>query len=57
MTSLLFYILLGLVQGILEWLPISSEGQLVLLALWLDEMSEDAALSLAFWLHLGTMFA
>jgi undecaprenyl-diphosphatase len=46
-----------LVQGILEWLPISSEGQLVLLALWLDEMSEDAALSLAFWLHLGTMFA
>ena len=53
---ILLYLLLGLVQGILEWLPVSSEGQIVFLAV-LNGWGTSDALTLAFWLHLGTMFA
>ncbi|NHK31909.1 MAG: undecaprenyl-diphosphate phosphatase [Asgard group archaeon] len=48
-------ILLAVVQGILEWLPVSSEGQLVLILTWLNET--ENALAIALFLHLGTMLA
>lgn len=53
----LFYIILGILQGILEWLPVSSEGQLVLVSLWFSKITAEDALSLAFWLHIGTMLS
>ena len=50
-------IVLGLMQGIFEWLPISSEGQTMLAMInWLG-ISPDQALSYSIYLHLGTMSA
>ena len=49
-------LLLSLVQGILEWLPVSSEGQLITLSNLLG-VEQDIALDLALWLHLGTLIA
>ncbi len=50
-------VILGIIQGITEWLPISSEGQSVLLATsWLG-ITPLEALSYAIFLHLGTMIA
>jgi undecaprenyl-diphosphatase len=50
-------LLLGILQGIAEWLPISSEGQTMLVMIkWLG-MAPDSALSYAIFLHIGTMFA
>lgn len=50
-------IVIGSLQGIFEWLPVSSEGviSLVLVAVFGDTPSESIALAL--WLHLGTLFA
>lgn len=45
---------LALLQGILEFLPVSSEGQLLLAAVNLFGIDAPTALSIAFWLHLGT---
>jgi len=52
---MLFYILLGALQGVFEWIPVSSEG-IVALA------SQAAAgsvnpVDIAIFLHLGTLFA
>jgi len=57
MNELLFLIL-GFIQGILEWLPVSSEGILVLVQINLFEGTDPKiAISVAFWLHIGTMIA
>ena len=55
---MLFWILLLLafLQGILEWLPVSSEGQIITVSTLLGVPS-TSALDLALWLHLGTLFA
>lgn len=50
-------ILLGLIQGIAEWLPISSEGQTMLFMIEFLNISAKEALSLAIFLHLGTLLA
>ena len=50
-------VILGIVQGITEWLPISSEGQAVLIATSLFGITPLEALSYAIFLHLGTMVA
>lgn len=48
---------MGILQGALEWLPVSSEGQSMLAMIhWLGLSTEDA-LSLSLFLHLGTMTA
>ncbi|MBD3263046.1 hypothetical protein GF374_01560 [Candidatus Woesearchaeota archaeon] len=47
------YILLGILQGIFEWLPISSEGIVALASL----PQEINPIDIALFLHLGTFFA
>jgi len=46
-------LLAGVLQGIFEWLPISSEGNLTVLLAWLGE-SPAEAVAFALFLHLGT---
>lgn len=54
----MIYIILGAVQGIVEWLPVSSEGVLVLLqARFLESASSFQMIQLALFLHLGTFFS
>jgi undecaprenyl-diphosphatase len=48
---------MGLLQGILEWLPISSQGNLVLLAIAFLGLEPEYALTLSIYLHLGTGLA
>ena len=56
MVSLFVYLILGMVQGIFEWLPISSEGQIVVSGTWMG-IDPTLAIRLAFWLHFGTMLS
>lgn len=49
-------IILGILQGILEWLPVSSQGQLSL-AMYLLGIGKDQTLPFSIFLHAGTMFA
>ncbi len=51
--DLIVAILAGIVQGIVEWLPVSSQGNLSLFLTLLD-ISPDHALQLALFLQLGT---
>jgi len=49
------YIILGILQGIFEWLPVSSEG---IVALFSNYFIKDLdAVDVAIFLHLGTLFA
>jgi undecaprenyl-diphosphatase len=50
-------LLLGILQGIAEWLPISSSGQAMLAMVNLLGVEPEAALSIAFFLHLGSLLA
>ncbi len=54
--SLLIAALAGAAQGLFEWLPVSSEGNLTVLLTLLGE-SPDAAVEFALFLHLGTAVA
>lgn len=49
--------IIGLLQGVLEWLPVSSQGSLVLLMVALLGFEPADALSLSVYLHIGTGFA
>lgn len=50
-------ILLGVLQGIIEWLPISSTGQLIIVMMNLANIEWSTAFAFAFYLHFGTMLA
>jgi len=50
-------IVLGIIQGITEWLPISSEAMVTLAGRFLFNMEYSEALGTAIWLHGGTAFA
>lgn len=51
-------IVLGAIQGIVEWLPLSSEGMTVLAQIHLFGASDlSRAVSLSLFLHLGTLLA
>jgi len=57
LVDIIAAILFSFVQGIIEWLPISSEGQLSLLFVNFYGMSELEAVTLALLLHIGTMIS
>lgn len=50
-------VMLGLLQGLLEWLPVSSSGQVMTVIRELAGLPAGEALGLAIALHLGTGFS
>ena len=50
-------LIVALIQGLVEWLPISSEGQVVLFVYSIGTVPYTELLALAIWLHLGTTMA
>lgn len=50
-------LILGIIQGITEWLPVSSEGVLTLVGMKFFEKDLGAAVSTALFLHAGTFFS
>jgi undecaprenyl-diphosphatase len=57
MLSLIEVVILGALQGILEWLPVSSEGNIVVLLIALLGIAPVEAVGLTLFLHIGTGFA
>ncbi|TXT67569.1 MAG: Undecaprenyl-diphosphatase [Promethearchaeota archaeon] len=51
------YIIIAIVQGLFEWLPISSSGQVLIISINFLGITPSEAYSLAIWLHLGTSLA
>ncbi len=51
------YIIIAILQGLFEWLPISSSGQVMIISMNYFGISPEQAFSLAIWLHLGTTLA
>ena len=51
------YIILAILQGLIEWLPISSSGQVVIFSINFLGISPENAYSLSIWLHFGTTLA
>jgi len=54
MNETLIAVLLGIVQGILEWLPVSSEGGVAIVVTGLTGASPAVATRFALFLHAGT---
>ena len=50
-------VVLGTIQGIAEWLPVSSEGMTSLVLINLFGKSLSEAIPIAIWLHMGTLLA
>ncbi len=50
-------VILGILQGITEWLPISSSGQVMLSLIEFLDVNAESAFALAIALHIGTMLA
>ena len=57
MNSLIESIIIGLLQGLLEWLPVSSEGNLVIVLVSFFGLNAEETLSTAIFLHIGTGLA
>jgi len=51
------YIIIAILQGLFEWLPISSSGQVMIVSVNFFGIPPEQAFSLSIWLHLGTTFA
>ena len=49
--------LMGLIQGLTEWLPVSSQGVIATTYLFAKNVSIDEAVLFSFWLHLGTVIS
>ncbi len=56
MSSWLFVIVLAVVQGLTEFLPVSSSGHLAILGLWFG-VNPESSLSLGIMLHAGSLLA
>lgn len=57
MDSVTFFFMLGVVQGILEWLPVSSSGNVTLLLVTIAHVPFSEAVKVSFFLHCGTMLS
>jgi len=51
------YIILAILQGLFEWLPISSSGQVMIVSVNFFGIPPEQAFSLSIWMHLGTAIA
>ena len=49
--------LLGLLQGLTEWLPVSSQGVVTAASSFLFDYAASDAIAVALWLHVGTSLA
>jgi len=54
---MLEYIILAILQGLVEWLPISSKSQIMIVSIAFLGISAPEAFSLAIFMHLGTALA
>lgn len=54
---LLEIVIFGILQGIFEWLPISSQGNLVIMMIGLFGINPNEAMNLAIFLHTGTVLS
>ncbi len=50
-------IVLGLLQGVFEWLPVSSQGQVMGLGISFLGLTVESAKNYSIFLHIGTLFA
>ncbi len=50
-------VILGILQGIFEWLPISSQGQVAVVAMQIFGIASEDALKYAIFLHIGTLIS
>lgn len=57
MVRYIEFFFLGLLQGVLEWLPVSSQGSLVLLLVFLLGFKPSEAADLSVLMHLGSCLA
>ncbi|MFW9974486.1 MAG: undecaprenyl-diphosphate phosphatase [Candidatus Thorarchaeota archaeon] len=53
----LWQIIVAVIQGLVEWLPISSEGQVVLFLYNFTLVPSEEIVTLVVWLHIGTALA
>jgi undecaprenyl-diphosphatase len=51
------YIIIAILQGLFEWLPISSSGQVMMVSINFFGIPPEKAFSLSIWVHLGTAIA
>jgi undecaprenyl-diphosphatase len=57
MIDIIYAISLGIIQGITEWIPVSSEAIIAIFYAWFFEQPVDTAITFALWLHAGTGIA
>lgn len=57
MIPIIKYIILAILQGLFEWLPISSSGQVMIVSISIFGIPPEQAFSLSIWMHLGTTIA
>jgi undecaprenyl-diphosphatase len=57
MQEIISYIFIGILQGIIEWLPISSQGGLVIYLSNILNIAPQLSLNYSILLHIGTLFA
>ena len=56
-AELLFAVLIGLVQGIVEWLPISSQGNVSIVVTLVSDINPTVAVDLALFVQVGTIIS
>ena len=57
MMEILLYIFSGIIQGLLEWIPVSSKSNLVIFLMHFGNFSLSSAFNIAIMLHIGTVIA